>query len=121
MTQQGWVHEQQLVEIPRATDRASGEPSQHHAPPSEIPRRELVTLFAYLEAGSHKAAAHRLGVSESTARQRISRLMGRVGAQNVAQAAWRLRAVLEAETGGPEVPAPSTPGPASPAHCAGPS
>ena len=61
------------------------------------PRRELVTLLAYLDAGSHKAAAHRLGISESTCRQRISQLMRRVGARNAAQAVWRLRQDLEAE------------------------
>ncbi len=61
------------------------------------PRRELVTLLVYLDAGSHKAAAHRLGISESTARQRVSLLIRRVGARNVAQAVWRLRPELETE------------------------
>jgi DNA-directed RNA polymerase specialized sigma24 family protein len=56
-----------------------------------------VTLLAYLEAGSHKAAAHRLAVSESTCRQRISQLARRVGATNAAQAGWQLRRELEAE------------------------
>ncbi len=63
------------------------------------PRRELVSLLAYVEMGSHKAAAHRLGISESTSRQRVSQLIRRVGARNAAQAAWRLRQDLEAETG----------------------
>ncbi len=62
-----------------------------------IPRRELVTLLAYVDAGSHKAAAHRLGISESTSRQRVSQLIRRVGAGNAAQAVWRLRQDLEAE------------------------
>ncbi len=61
------------------------------------PRRELVTLLAYLDAGSHKAAAHRLGISESTCRQRVSQLIRRVGAGNVAQAVWALRHDLEGE------------------------
>ncbi len=61
------------------------------------PRRELVTLLAYVDAGSHKEAAHRLGISESTSRQRVSQLMKRVGASNAAQAVWRLRQDLEAE------------------------
>lgn len=64
-----------------------------------IPRRELVTLLAYLETGSHKQAAHRLGISESTCRQRVSLLMQRVGAGNAAQAVWALRRELEAEVG----------------------
>ncbi len=61
------------------------------------PRRELVTLLAYLDAGSHKAAAHKLGISESTSRQRVSQLIRRVGATNAGQAAWLLRAELEEE------------------------
>ena len=64
---------------------------------TSLPRRELVTLLAYLDAGSHKAAAHRLGISESTSRQRVSQLLRRVGARNAAQAVWILR--LELETG----------------------
>lgn len=64
---------------------------------ADIPRRELITLLAYLETGSHKAAAHRLGISESTCRQRISLLLRRVGARNAAQAIWHLRAELNAE------------------------
>ena len=63
----------------------------------DIPRRELVTLMAYLQAGSHKQAAHRLGISESTSRQRVSLVMRRVGARNAAQAVWALRHELEAE------------------------
>ena len=65
------------------------------------PRRELVTLLVYLDAGSHKAAAHRLGISESTCRQRVSQLIRRVGARNAAQAVWRLRQDLETEARAP--------------------
>jgi DNA-binding NarL/FixJ family response regulator len=64
-----------------------------------IPRRELLTLLAYVEAGSHKGAAHALAIGESTCRQRVSQLMARVGARNAAQAAWWLRRELEAESG----------------------
>lgn len=63
----------------------------------DVPRRELITLLAYLETGSHKAAAHRLGISESTARQRVSQLLRRVGATNAAQAVWTMRDALEQE------------------------
>jgi len=63
-----------------------------------IPRRELVSLLAYVEMGSHKAAAYRLGISESAARQRVSQLIRRVEATNAAQAVWRLRHDLEAES-----------------------
>ncbi len=65
-----------------------------------IPRRELITLLAYVEMGSHKAAAHRLGISGSTSRQRVSQLIRRVGARNAAQAVWRLRQDLAADVGG---------------------
>ena len=71
-----------------------------NGPDPRIPRRELVTLRAYLETGSHKAAAHVLGISVSTSRQRVSRLAGRVGAKNVAQVVWRLRKELEADLNG---------------------
>jgi len=65
--------------------------------PRAIPRRELVSLLAYVEMGSHSTAAHRLGISESTSRQRVSQLIRRVGVTNAAQAVWRLRQDLEAE------------------------
>ena len=61
------------------------------------PRQELLTLLAYVQTGSHKAAAYRLAISVSTCRQRVSRLMARIGACNAAQAAWMLRGELEAE------------------------
>ncbi len=63
----------------------------------DIPRRELITLLAYVEEGSHKAAAYRLAIAESTCRQRVSALMGRVGARTAAEAVWRLRTELEGE------------------------
>ena len=69
-----------------------------------IPRRELVTLMAYIETGSHKGAAYRLGISESTSRQRVSQLMKRVGASNAAQAGWRLRQDLEDLEAEPRAP-----------------
>lgn len=62
-----------------------------------VPRRELLTLLAYLETGSHKGGAHRLGISHTTSRQRISALCTRIGVRNAAQAVWRLRHELEAE------------------------
>lgn len=67
----------------------------------DIPRREFVTLVAYVRHGSHQQAAHALGISESTSRQRISLLMRRVGARNAAQAVWALRRELELEAGIP--------------------
>jgi DNA-binding NarL/FixJ family response regulator len=65
--------------------------------PVSIPRRELVTLKAYLVTGSHAEAAHALGISESTSRQRVSLLMRRLGARSACQAVWALRRELERE------------------------
>jgi DNA-binding NarL/FixJ family response regulator len=53
-------------------------------------RRQLEVLRAYLAAGSIAAAAHELGVTESTARQHLSGLYRRVGCANAAQAAYWL-------------------------------
>jgi len=66
-------------------------------PRSPIPRRLIVTLQAYVSEGSHKAGAHRLGISVSTSRERVSQAMGLVGARTAAEAVWRLRAELELE------------------------
>lgn len=62
-----------------------------------VPRREFVVLKAYIEHGSHKAAAHALGIAESTSRQRMSGLHRRIGARTMAQAVWLLRHQLEQE------------------------
>ena len=56
------------------------------APPSNVERRELITPLAYVETGSHKAAAHRLAISESTSRQRVSRTLDKIEAVAAAQA-----------------------------------
>lgn len=67
---------------------------------TSLPRRELVSLLAYVEMGSHKAAAYRLGISESTSRQRVSQPIRRGGASNAAQAIWRLGDAASTSTGG---------------------
>jgi DNA-binding NarL/FixJ family response regulator len=59
-----------------------------------IPRRLIVTLQAYVAEGSHKGAAWRLGISESTSRQRVSQLMRLAGARTAAEAVWLLREEL---------------------------
>jgi hypothetical protein len=55
-----------------------------------IPRRLIVTLEAYVQEGSHKAGAHRLGIAEGTSRQRVSQLMRLLGARTAAEAVWIL-------------------------------
>lgn len=53
-------------------------------------RRQLEVLRAYIAAGSIAAAAHELGITETTARQHLSGLYRRTGCRNVAQAAYLL-------------------------------
>ena len=53
-------------------------------------RRQLEVLRAYIAAGSIAAAAHELGISETTARQHLSGLYRRTGCVNAAQAAYAL-------------------------------
>jgi DNA-binding NarL/FixJ family response regulator len=53
-------------------------------------RRQLEVLHAYIAVGSIAAAAHELGVSETTARQHLSGLYRRTGCVNAAQAAYWL-------------------------------
>jgi DNA-binding NarL/FixJ family response regulator len=55
-------------------------------------RRQLEVLRAYIAAGSIAAAAHELGISETTVRQHLSGLYRRTGCLNAAQAAYRLGA-----------------------------
>lgn len=55
-------------------------------------RRQLEVLRAYIAAGSIALAAHRLEITETTARQHLSELYRRTGCLNVAQAAYRLGA-----------------------------
>ena len=53
-------------------------------------RRQLEVLRAYIAAGSVAAAAHELGISETTARQHLSGLYRRTGCVNAVQAAYLL-------------------------------
>jgi DNA-binding NarL/FixJ family response regulator len=53
-------------------------------------RRQLEVLRAYIRAGSVAAAAHELGISETTVRQHLSGLYRRTGCVNAAQAAYWL-------------------------------
>jgi DNA-binding NarL/FixJ family response regulator len=57
------------------------------SPPPDT-RRQVEIIRAYVGAGSIKLAAHRLGISESTARQHLAGLYRRVGCQNAVQAAY---------------------------------
>jgi DNA-binding NarL/FixJ family response regulator len=52
--------------------------------------RELVVVAAVLEAGSEKAAAHRLGLSRSTVKHHLASARSKVGATTTAQLVWIL-------------------------------
>jgi DNA-binding NarL/FixJ family response regulator len=61
------------------------------SPPRRRPtRRQVEVLRAYLAAGSIAAAAHQLGITESTVRQHLSGLYRRTGCTNAALAAYLL-------------------------------
>jgi DNA-binding NarL/FixJ family response regulator len=59
--------------------------------------REVGVVAAVLAAGSEKAAAHRLGVSHSTAKHHLANTRSKVGATTTAQLVWIL---------GPRLPEP---------------
>ena len=56
--------------------------------------RELVVVAAVLEAGSEKAAAHRLSLSHSTVKHHLANARSKVGAETTAQRVWILAARL---------------------------
>ena len=61
-----------------------------------VTKLDLATLLAYVETGSHKKAARRMGITEGACRKRIARVLESVQATNVTQAVWSLRAELAA-------------------------
>jgi DNA-binding CsgD family transcriptional regulator len=58
--------------------------------PARATERELVVVTAVLEAGSEKAAAHRLGLSRSTVKHHLANARSKVGAETTAQLVWIL-------------------------------
>lgn len=52
--------------------------------------REVLVVAAVLEAGSEKAAAHRLGLSHSTVKHHLANARSKVGAKTTAQLVWIL-------------------------------
>jgi DNA-binding CsgD family transcriptional regulator len=52
--------------------------------------RELAVVAAVLDAGSEKAAAHRLGLSHSTVKHHLANARSKVGAETTAQLVWIL-------------------------------
>lgn len=68
--------------------------------PARTTDRELVVLAAVLEAGSEKAAAHRLGLSHSTVKHHLANARSKVGVETTAQLVWILA---------PRLPEPQAP------------
>ena len=66
-------------------------------PTGRATERELVVVAAVLEAGSEKAAAHRLGLSHSTVKHHLANARSTVGVTTTAQLVWIL---------GPRLPEP---------------
>jgi DNA-binding NarL/FixJ family response regulator len=58
--------------------------------PGRATDREVVIVAAVLEAGSEKAAAHRLGLSHSTVKHHLANARSKVGATTTAQLVWIL-------------------------------
>ena len=56
--------------------------------------REVRVVAAVLEAGSEKAAAHRLGLSHSTVKHHLANARSKVGAETTAQLVWILASRL---------------------------
>ncbi len=52
--------------------------------------REIAVVAAVLDAGSEKAAAHRLGLSHSTVKHHLANARSKVGATTTAQLVWIL-------------------------------
>ena len=52
--------------------------------------REVLVVAAVLDAGSEKAAAHRLGLSHSTVKHHLANARSKVGAETTAQLVWIL-------------------------------
>ena len=58
--------------------------------PARATDREFVVVAAVLEAGSEKAAAHRLGLSHSTVKDHLASARSKVVATTTAQLVWIL-------------------------------
>ena len=57
-------------------------------PTARATDREVGVVAAVLEAGSEKAAAHRLGLSHSTVKHHLANARSKVGATSTAQLVW---------------------------------
>ena len=67
---------------------AAGVKGRH--PAARATDREIGVVAAILEAGSEKAAAHRLGLSHSTVKHHLANARSKVGAATTVQLVWTL-------------------------------
>lgn len=63
--------------------------------------REIAVVAAVLDAGSEKAAAHRLGLSHSTVKHHLASARSKAGVTTTAQLVWILGARLPEPEGAP--------------------
>jgi DNA-binding NarL/FixJ family response regulator len=61
--------------------------------------REVLVVAAVLDAGSEKAAAHRLGLSHSTVKHHLASARSKMGVTTTAQLVWILAPRLPEATG----------------------
>ena len=66
------------------------DPATDDLPISRATDREVRVVAAILEAGSEKAAAHRLGLSHSTVKHHLANARSKVGVGTTAQLVWIL-------------------------------
>jgi DNA-binding CsgD family transcriptional regulator len=59
-------------------------------PAGRATAREIAVVATVLDAGSEKAAAHRLGPSHSTVKHHLANARSKVGAETTAQLVWIL-------------------------------
>jgi len=62
--------------------------------------REVSVVAAVVLAGSEKAAAHQLGLSQSTVKHHLAKARSKVGASTTAQLVWILAERLPEPEGG---------------------
>jgi DNA-binding NarL/FixJ family response regulator len=73
---------------------------RHRCSTGRATDREVLVVAAVLDAGSEKAAAHRLGLSHSTVKHHLANARSKVGAANTAQLVWILAPRLPEPEGG---------------------
>jgi DNA-binding NarL/FixJ family response regulator len=80
-----------LAEPPEPCDLGAQRMTRRPSRPADrATDREVGVVAAVLEAGSEKAAAHRLGLSHSTVKHHLANARSKVGAETTVQLVWIL-------------------------------